>query len=56
MVHPSLLSLVVKVIQREGLPQKSLQVLLVWEGGAPALRLSFALQTVKVSFAPFGAG
>lgn len=34
------------------LPQKSL----VWEGRAPELHLSFALQTVKVSFAPFGAG
>ena len=29
------------------LPQKSLQVLVVWEGGAPELGLSFALQTVK---------
>lgn len=38
------------------LPQKSLQVLVVWEGRAPELRLSFTLQTVKVSFAPFGAG
>lgn len=38
------------------LPQKSLQVLVVWEGRAPELRLSFALLTVKVSFAPFGAG
>lgn len=38
------------------LPQKFLQVLVVSEGGAPELRLSFALQTVKVSFALFGAG